>query len=117
MGFLVVYLIAPDLTEQYTLSKSNQTTQGEVIEVYPHIHDTCKYRFSVRNLTYIKTGRSCGHAHTGEQILIYYSPANPDSSMSINPGSDFVSDLVLLVIVTILFPLAAVFRVYKSFRQ
>jgi hypothetical protein len=31
----------------YDLAKSNRVTYGEIIETYPEMHSTCKYRYSV----------------------------------------------------------------------
>jgi hypothetical protein len=52
--------IVPQLAELYALSKSNQTATAEIIETYPQMHSTCKYRFPVGNRVYENTGRSCG---------------------------------------------------------
>jgi hypothetical protein len=31
----------------HDLAKSNRVTYGEIIETYPEMHSTCKYRYSV----------------------------------------------------------------------
>ena len=108
--------IIPQLVELHALSKFNQTAQGEIIETYPKMHSTCKYRFSVGNNAYDQTGRSCGNTVIGEKILVYYSPTNPDRSVNNNPQSLFVNDLISFLFALIIFPLAAAFAAYKRKR-
>jgi hypothetical protein len=39
--------IVPQLIYLHDLAKSNRVTYGEIIETYPEMHSTCKYRYSV----------------------------------------------------------------------
>src|ERR1700728_3379418 len=54
------YHIVPQLRYLHDLSKSSRVTRGEIVETYPQMHSTCKYRFSVDGHSYDHTGRSCG---------------------------------------------------------
>jgi hypothetical protein len=103
------------LYELYTLNESKLVVQGEVIEVYPQVHFTCKYRFMLGNKTYEKIGSSCGNERVGKQIPVYYSPTDPENSLNHNPQPKLIADLVFFVIVFLLFPLIAALAVYERF--
>ena len=103
-----------NFTYLYPLSKSHQIASGEIIEIYPQMHSTCKYRFSVGNHVYEHGGGVCGQATLGEKTVVYYSPTNPDISTNEDPHSTLIDDLIFSAIAIILFPLFAAFVVYKQ---
>jgi hypothetical protein len=108
--------IIPQLIGYYDLSGSNQTASGEIIEAYPQMHSTCKYRFSVDLRVYENIGRSCGDAPIGQTITIYFSPTNPDKSVNGDPRSLFINDLIPFVLALLTFPAIAACAVYMMLR-
>lgn len=101
------YHIMPQLLDLHDLSKSNRVTEGEIVETYPQIHSTCKYRFFVDGHSYDHTGRSCGDSRIGQLVTVYFSPSDPGDSINGDPRAWFINDLIPFVLVLALFPLMA----------
>src|SRR5579863_4034070 len=79
--------IVPQLLSLYDLAKSNRVTRGEIIETYPQMHSTCKYRYLVDGQVYEQIGQSCGDTKVGQQVVVYFSPAEPSKSLNVNPAA------------------------------
>src|SRR5215470_4794518 len=109
--------VVPQLIYLHELAESNRVTQGEIIETYPQIHSTCKYRYLVDGQFYERTGRSCGNDSVGQQVTVYFSPADPNKSFNQNPAAAFVNDLIPFVGALALFPLFAAIVVYYRARR
>ena len=99
------YHIVPQLLYLHDLSKSNRVTQGEIVETYPQMHSTCKYRFSIDHHLYQQYGRSCGDSRIGQQVAVYFSPSDPSNSINGDPHAWFINDLIPFVLALALFPL------------
>jgi hypothetical protein len=97
--------ILPRLVSLHDLATSNRVTQGTIIDTYPREHMTCKYRYSVDERSYEGIGRDCGDAIVGEQINVYFSPADPRKSLNLNPGATFSNDLGAFVAALIILPM------------
>lgn len=108
-------IMLPQLMELYDLSKLNKLAQGEIVDVYPNIHDTCKVQFSYNDVVYVNTERSCGHRSVGEQTAIYFSPLNPNMSQNTDPWSVFINDLIPSILALTTFPLLAALITYIRF--
>jgi hypothetical protein len=111
------YHIVPQLLYLHDLSKSNRVADGEIVETYPQIHSTCKYRFSVDGNSYDHTGRSCGDGHVGQRIAVYFSPGDPENSIDGDPQAWFINDLIPFVLAVVLFPLGAAAIAYWRVRR
>jgi Protein of unknown function (DUF3592) len=111
------YHIVPQLIYLRELAKSNHETKGEIIETYPQMHSTCKYRSFVNGQFYEHTGRSCGNDRVGQQIAVYFSPADPNKSINEYPAALFVNDLIPFVLALVLFPIFAAIVVYQRARH
>ena len=109
--------IVPQLIFLHDLAKSNRETRGEIIDTYPQIHSTCKYRYSVDGRTYEQTGRSCGNDHIGQQITVYFSPSDPNKSVNEYPSALFANDLIPFVAALTIFPILAAIIVYQRARR
>jgi hypothetical protein len=105
IGGIGGYNIMPYLLNLHDLSKSNRVTEGEIIETYPQIHSTCKYRFSVDGHSYNHIGRSCGDSRVGQQVAVYFSPSDPANSINGDPRAWFINDLIPFVLALATFPL------------
>src|SRR5437764_6682372 len=73
--------IVPQLIDLHDLATSNRVTQGNIIETYPQMHSTCRYRYVADGQSYEQTGRSCGNDTVGQQITVYFSAADPSKSL------------------------------------
>jgi hypothetical protein len=109
--------IVPQLIYLHDLAKSNRVTYGEIIETYPEMHSTCKYRYSVEGRLYEHTGRSCGNDQIGQQIAVYFSPGDPGKSVNGDPLALFVNDLIPFALALALFPIFAAIVVYRRARR
>jgi hypothetical protein len=117
IGIVGGFHIVPQLAYLRELAKSNRMTQGEIIETYPQMHSTCKYRYSVEGQRYEQTGRSCGNDHPGQQITVYFSPGDPGKSVNGTPQAWFVNDLIPFVLALALFPIFAAILAYRRARR
>jgi hypothetical protein len=86
--------IVPQLIYLHDLAKSNRVTYGEIIETYPEMHSTCKYR-----------------------IAVYFSPGDPGKSVNGDPLALFVNDLIPFALALALFPIFAAIVVYRRARR
>jgi hypothetical protein len=115
------YHIVPQLRYLHDLSKSSRVTRGEIVETYPQMHSTCKYRFSVDGHSYDHTGRSCGDSHVDQQVAVYFSPTDPGNSINGDPRALFINDLIPSVLPSvlalILFPLMIATIAYWRVRR
>jgi hypothetical protein len=109
--------LVPQLVCLYDLGKSNGVTLGEVIEIHPEMHDTCKYRFSWEGRAYENGGRSCGNDRVGQQIAVYFSPNEPSKSINGDPLALFWNDLIPFVAGLTLFPIFAALVVYQGTKR
>jgi hypothetical protein len=109
--------IVPQLIDLHDLATSNRVTQGSIIETYPQMHLTCRYRYVADGRSYEQTGRSCGNGTVGQQITVYFSAANPSNSLNEDPEAAFVNDLIPFVLALILFPLLAATVTYFRARR
>jgi hypothetical protein len=116
-GGLGGYFIVPQLLYLHDLSNSNRVTQGELIETYPQMHSTCKYRYSVDGRIYEQAGRSCGNDHVGQQIRVYFSPSDSGKSSNHNPTELLVNDLIPFGLALVLFPIFAALIAYGGVRH
>jgi hypothetical protein len=117
IGGIGGYHIVPQLIYLHDLAKSNRVTYGEIIETYPQIHSTCKYRFSVDGHSYDNIGRSCGDSRVGQQVAVYFSPSGPGHSINGDPRAWFINDLIPFVLALVLFPLVAATIAYWRVRR
>jgi hypothetical protein len=106
--------VMPQLVGLYDLSRSNRVALGEVIEVYPQNHSTCKYRFLLDGRSYENVSRSCGNDRVGQQVKIYFSPADPTKSINGYARNVFLNDLIPFVAALVLFPIFAALGVYAK---
>jgi hypothetical protein len=111
------YHIVPQILNLYELSKSNRVTHGEIVETYPQMHSTCKYRFAVDGQSYDNIGRSCGDNHVGQQIVVYFSPRDPNDSVNGDPRAWFINDLIPFALALVVFPLMAATIAYWRVRR
>jgi|SRR5271156_2299826 len=109
--------VAPQLIYLHNLAKSNRVTHGEIIETYPQMHSTCKYRYVVDTRTYEQTGRSCGNDNVGQQITVYFLPADPSKSVNNDPASMFADDVIPFVAAFVLFSIFAAMVAYGRARR
>jgi hypothetical protein len=109
--------IIPQLIYLHDLAKSNRAALGEIIETYPQVHSTCKYRYSVEGRLYEQTGRSCGDSGIGQQVTVYFSPGDPSKSVNHDPEALFLNDLIPFVLALALFPIFAAIFVYLRARH
>jgi hypothetical protein len=111
------YHIVPQLIYLHDLAKSNRITHGEIIETYPRMHSTCKYRYVVEARFYEQTGMSCGDESIGQQTKVYFSPADPAKSVNYDPATEFMVDLIVFVLALTLFPTFAAIIAYRRARH
>jgi hypothetical protein len=111
------YHVVPQLLNERGLSESAHVTQAQIIDAYPQIHSTCKYRFSVDGYAYEHLGRSCGEYEVGQTIAVYFSPNDPSNSINGDPYTWFVNDLIPFALVLILFPLLSSAIAYWRLRN
>jgi hypothetical protein len=116
-GGLGGYYIVPQLIYLHDLAKTNHETTGEIIATYPQIHSTCKYRYLVDGKFYQQTGTSCGDGRIGQQVTVYFSPADPGKSINQCPAALFVNDLLPFVGALTLFPMFAAISAYARARR
>ena len=109
--------IVPRLIDLHELATSNLTTQGSVVETYPQMHSTCRYRYVVDGRSYEQTGESCGNNTIGRQVTVYFSAADPSKSLNGNPESAFVNDLISFVAALVTLPLFAATVTYFRARR
>jgi hypothetical protein len=109
--------IVPQLIFLHNLATSNRLIQGEIVESYPQMHSTCKYRYLVGERFYEQTGRSCGNESVGQQVTVYFSPADPSKSFNENPSSAFANDLIPFIAALALFPIFAAIVAYYRARR
>jgi hypothetical protein len=96
IGGVVGWHIVPRLIVLRDLATSNRMTQGSIVETYPQMHSTCRYRYVVDGRTYDATGESCGNSAIGRQVTVYLSAGDPGKSLNENPDSAFMNDLIFL---------------------
>lgn len=109
--------VVSQLIYLYDLAKANRVMQGEIIETYPQMHSTCKYRYSVEGRLYEQTGRSCGNDHVGQQITVYVSPGDPRKSVNADPRALFWNDLISYALPLAILPIFAAIIVYQRARR
>jgi hypothetical protein len=107
------YHIVPQLIYLHDLGESARTASGEIIETYPQMHNTCKYRFAVDNKTYEIIGHSCGNTSTGQKVTAYFSADDPTKSVNSDPKKLFFNDLISFLAAFLLFPIFAAIANYK----
>jgi Protein of unknown function (DUF3592) len=95
----------PQLIYLHDLAKSHRVTHGDIIETYPQIHSTCKYRYSVDGRSYEHSGRSCGNERVGQSVTVYFSPSDPGNSVNADPASLFWNDLTPFALALVTFPI------------
>jgi len=115
-GVVGGHVVVPQLIFLHNLSSSNIETEGRIIETYPQMHSTCKYRYLVDGHVYEETGRSCGADTVGQRITVYFSTTDPTKSLNVNPAAAFVNDLIPFVAALVFFPLFAAMLAYKRAR-
>jgi hypothetical protein len=109
--------IVPRLIDLHDLAISNRVTQGSIIETYPQMHSTCRYRYVVEGQSYEQTGESCGNNIIGRKITVYFSAADPSKSLNENPESAFLNDLIVFVAALVTMPLFAATVTYFRARR
>jgi hypothetical protein len=106
----------PRLIFLHDLAASHRVTQGTIIETFPQMHSTCKYRYLVDGRPYEQTGVACGHYNVGQQLTVYFSTVDPRKSWNRDPASAFVNDLIPFVAALTLFPMISALVTYYRAR-
>jgi hypothetical protein len=104
--------IVPQLIYLHDLAAANRVTYGKIIETFPQLHSTCKYRYSVDGRFYEQSGRSCGDGQIGQLVTVYFSSTDPSKSLNQDPQAYFLNDLVPFVLALVLFPIFAAVAAY-----
>ena len=102
----------PYARKYYELSNFNRVATGEIVEVFPKMHNTCKYRYVVENREYTQTGSSCGYSPIGKKINVYFSPSDFQEAVNEDPKSLLSNEIISFALGILLMPTIAAAGVY-----
>ena len=88
----------------YRLASDSVSTIGRVTASHPKNHDTLSYIYTVGGRTYVRDDGAPGHAvdfAVGQEVLVYYLPADPGVSTLRNPRAGLDNEIVSVALAAV----------------